>query len=192
MQLESENSNQYCSKLNAFLDGELLSDDVSAFETHLNSCESCSTEVELHRSLEIDIDTLPPEAIEIPKDFSRVVAVKAESQVSGLRKSSERSATFKIVASLGVILLLLLGSSVGAATGFLTFLFDRIVSVLSVIGSFIFNLLLGIFVILRVATTRFEFDSTSFLFLSAIAVLILAMAILFRFGLPSFLRDIKR
>ena len=192
MQPQNESPNQHCSRLNAFLKGELSSVDESAFESHLNTCESCSAEVELHRALEIEIDTLPPEAIEIPKDFSKVVAAKAESQVSGLRKSSERSAAFKIVAGLGVILLLLLGGSVGAATGFLTFLFERIGSVLGVIGSFIFNLLLGIFVILRVATTRFEFDTNSLLLLSAIAVIILALAILFRFGLSNFLRDIRR
>ena len=92
-------------EIGAYLDAEISSESATALETHFASCAICRDELnsqkafllELSRSLEKGV------SLELPKDFARAVATRAESSVTGLRKRSERIAAFAIV---GVLLVL--------------------------------------------------------------------------------------
>lgn len=89
-------------EIGAYLDAELSPTRSDALEMHFASCSVCRDELnsqkafllELSRTLETDA------AIELPKDFAKVVVTRAESSVSGLRKRSERIAAIGIVALL--------------------------------------------------------------------------------------------
>ena len=98
-------------EIGAYLDAELPAERVAALEAHFNACLICREELnsqkvfllELSRSLE------QKAPIELPKEFTRAIVTKAESSVTGLRKSSERATAAAIV------LLLLVLSAVGFA-----------------------------------------------------------------------------
>jgi anti-sigma factor RsiW len=119
-------------EIGAYLDAELSPERAAALEAHFAACAICRDELnsqkafllELSRSLESGV------SLELPKDFAKAVATKAESSVTGLRKRSERIAAFAII---GVLLLLAVvgfagdpsrafadaAGPLGAASGFL-------------------------------------------------------------------------
>src|SRR5688500_1436327 len=111
MQIQNENTTDPCSRLHRYLGGELSEDDEVAFESHAAFCADCGIEVQLHRNLSIGIEQFADEQIKLPDDFSKVVAVNAESQVSGLRKSNERRVTFTILAVLAALIFIVLGAN---------------------------------------------------------------------------------
>ena len=92
-------------EIGAYLDAELSTARAAALEKHFAVCAVCRDELnsqkafllELSRSLEKEV------SLELPKNFAKAVATKAESSVSGLRKRSEQIAAFSII---GVLLLL--------------------------------------------------------------------------------------
>lgn len=92
-------------EIGAYLDAELSAERAAALEEHFAVCPVCRGEMnsqkafllELSRTLEADA------AIELPKEFTKSVVTRAESSVSGLRKSSERAAAFGIVVLLVVL-----------------------------------------------------------------------------------------
>ncbi len=82
----------------AYLDGELTAEELTSFETHLKSCAACAVELRRQRQLLCTLDVAFNEsrAFDLPRDFTRVVAAHAESNLSGMRKQSERWRAMKI------------------------------------------------------------------------------------------------
>ena len=97
-------------EIGAYLDAELSAEGVAALDRHFAACRVCRDELNSQKAFLLELSqTLEADAaIELPKDFTRIVVTKAESGVSGLRKRSERTAAFAIV---GLLVLL-------AAAGF--------------------------------------------------------------------------
>ena len=170
----------------------MLSDGSLEFESHLTDCEACRREIDFHSRLESEIERLPESEVALPPDFSKVVAANAESQVAGLRKGKERKTTVYIIAVLGAILFFVLGVNVSSLVALFQFLADSVLAVFTVIGSFIFNLLLGIFVIARVAVTRFEVSPTTLVGIFGIILAAVFVVYLFRSGRPSLIGEAKR
>jgi anti-sigma factor RsiW len=177
--------------LHEYLDGELSPESEATFESHAANCPDCRIEIELHRKLAAGIEQLADEEIKLPDNFSKVVAANAESQVSGLRKSKERSVTFAILAGLTILIFCVLGASFGAAARLAGFVFERIVSVVLVIGSFFSDLVLGIIVVARVAVTQFEFNTQTVIAILGVGLGILLVICLIRAGRASLLREVK-
>jgi hypothetical protein len=192
MQFQSENSDALCSRLHAFLDGDLPAPEAAEFESHLTGCERCSEAIDIDRHLDGEFENLPHVPVELPKDFSKVVAANAESQVSGLRKPSERRTTVAIIGGLAVGLFVFLGVNLQPVISVLSYVVEGVGAVLSVVGSFIFNLCLGVVVILRVAAT--QTGISEFLFLTVVLVILgtLGMIDLLRFGRSLMVREVKR
>src|SRR5437016_1391948 len=71
----------------AYLDGELAGEELTSFETHLKSCVTCATDLRTQRQLLCTLDVAFSESrgFELPRDFTRVVAAHAESNLSGMR-----------------------------------------------------------------------------------------------------------
>ena len=151
MQIQNDNSEEHSLKLQSYLDGEMPISERLAFEAHAADCRSCRIEIELHR----EISEMPAE-VELPKDFSRVIAANAESQVSGLRKRNERKITLAIIAGLVLLAFAVVGGS-GRTSTVVFFVIERIGALASVIGSFFYNLLFGVVVVVKVAAAQFEF-----------------------------------
>jgi anti-sigma factor RsiW len=192
MQFQHENPDELCTKLNDYLDGDLPPTDRAAFESHVVDCGSCRQEIEFHSRLENEIEHLPGIDISVPADFSKVVAAAAESQVAGLREQKERKTTVYIMAVLGAVLFFVLGANVSSIVALIQFLTEKVIAVFAVVASFIFNLLLGIFVIARVAVSRFEVSSTTLIGLGGIILAVIFLAYLFKPTRPSVIGEAKR
>jgi len=105
--------NQVCAteKIAAFIDGELAAGDRLAFEDHLERCDRCSSELLAQRQFMCELDSAlaSPFDLEVPRDFARVVAVRAESDMSGVRASAEHKRAFRYCLLLGLAAFVLLG-----------------------------------------------------------------------------------
>ena len=192
MQIQNENSGGECSRLQEYLDDELSFDEDRTFETHLETCSECRFKVSLHSQLTGGFETFPEERIELPEDFSKVVAANAESQVNGLRKRGERKVTFAILAGLAVLLFVVLGVNFAAASRVAIFILEQFLSVVLVIGSFIADFFLGIFVIAKVAATQFDISAAGVAKIFGILLGVFLFACLVRAGRSLILGDAKR
>ncbi|MDQ4121748.1 MAG: zf-HC2 domain-containing protein [Acidobacteriota bacterium] len=86
------------SEIAAYLDGELTPDSEIAFEQHVAKCEICSGRLNEQKRLlrALDFAFEDEKAFELPKDFVKTVAIRAESDVSGLNSKEERRRAFLI------------------------------------------------------------------------------------------------
>ena len=96
-----------------YLDGELAGEELTKFETHLKSCVACAAELRTQRRLLCTLNVAFNESreFELPRDFTRVVAAHAESNLSGMRKRSERWRAMKICVVLAVFSFAFLGAA---------------------------------------------------------------------------------
>ena len=96
----------------AYLDGELGGSASESFEAHLKTCTRCATELRTQRQLLCTLDLAFSErSFELPRNFSRVVAAHAESDLSGMRKKSERRRAVQLCALLALLSFALLGAA---------------------------------------------------------------------------------
>src|SRR6266513_3292826 len=96
----------------AYLDGELNSAASESFEAHLKTCARCTTELRMQRQLLCTLDfAFSERSFELPRNFSRVVAAHAESDLSGMRKKSERRRALQLCALLALLAFALLGAA---------------------------------------------------------------------------------
>jgi hypothetical protein len=136
----------------AYLDGELGGAASEGFEAHLKTCARCAAELRTQRQLLCTLDLAFSEpSFELPINFSQVVAAHAESDLSGMRKKSERRRAFQLCALLAILAFALLG----AASGRLVFQparsFLRLAtSLLDLFGRALYDAGTGVAVIVRV------------------------------------------
>jgi anti-sigma factor RsiW len=102
--MEKANS-KICSQtgeIAAYLDGELAAEAEISFERHVAACEICAERLNEQKRLlcALDFAFEDEKAFELPKDFVKSVAVRAESDVSGLNSKEERRRAFIITALL--------------------------------------------------------------------------------------------
>ena len=95
----------------AYLDGEL--DDVVCvlLEDHLKQCAACSAELSEQRLLLCTLDSTfsRGSSLPLPNDFARVVAARAESDMSGVRDRREHRLALRLCVGLAVAAFALLG-----------------------------------------------------------------------------------
>ena len=186
MQFPDNNSSNDCATLNEYLDGEMPVLERSAFEAHAEECDDCRIEIELHREIEN-----AAHEIVLPKDFSKVVAATAESQVAGLRKRKERKVTLAIIAALSIVLLTAVGANLGSLLSVFVFGIEKIGAVFLVAGTFILNLILGIMVIVKVAATQMHVSTLGLALVFGTCVAVF-LACFFFSGRIARLRDVQR
>ena len=92
-------------EIGAYLDAELPPERAAALEAHFTECAVCRDELNSQKTflLELSRSLEQGASLELPKDFAKAVVTRAESNVTGLRKRSERIAAFSII---GVLLML--------------------------------------------------------------------------------------
>lgn len=174
----------------AYIDGELAPDDEMALELHFAGCKSCSDELNLQKKFLFALNsTLEQEGeIELPENFTKVVVTSAESRVSGLRRSGERSNAALICGALFLIVILAIGTEVSNVFSGVGQIFDKTVAVFSLAGHLLFNLTMGIVLILKSLAGQFVPGSAvTFLFFAALLALSLFAfsRLMFRYGRPS-------
>ncbi|HEX6718494.1 MAG TPA: zf-HC2 domain-containing protein [Pyrinomonadaceae bacterium] len=148
----------------AYVDGELDADLTVLFEDHLESCAPCRAELRAHRLLVCELDAAMIESadIPVPADFSRMVAVRATSDMRGVRTHSEhrKALTICLVLALGGFAL------VGATARDAIFLVagklvSGIFSMAGFLVSTIYDTAAGVVVIVRVLSRKIIIETGS-------------------------------
>jgi|ERR1041385_1053738 anti-sigma factor RsiW len=109
----SENKNCPREEIAAYLDGELDGDLATSFEAHVERCSDCAAELRSQRQLLCTLEAAFGTArhIELPENFTRVVAAHAENDMRGLRHKVERRRALQLCAALLFAAFLLLGAA---------------------------------------------------------------------------------
>ena len=176
----AKNQEKICERnlISAYVDGELDTDLTELFEDHLEGCEACRAELRAHRLFVCELEAAMLESAEIPvpDDFSRMVAARAASDMSGVRTRSEHRKALTICAVLALVAFALLGA---AARNTVVLVVERFVgTVFSLIGfvaSAVYDTVAGFAVVFRVLGKKAIIDSGS---LGGPLVVLLALAIL--------------
>ncbi|MGZ8843684.1 MAG: anti-sigma factor family protein [Pyrinomonadaceae bacterium] len=115
----------------AYIDGELSGIGLDLFEAHLKSCVDCAEELRAQRQLLCTLDVAfgGSRSFNLPKNFTRVVTARAESDLSGMRNKGERRRALQLCIALALVSFALLGAAVR------TVVFDPIWSFFRVAGS---------------------------------------------------------
>lgn len=167
----------------AYVDGELDEEQALRFEEHLQSCEPCRVELRLHRLFICELDAAMTEKAEIPvpRDFSRIIAARAISDMRGVRTRSEHRKALTICIVLALAGFALLGAT---ARGALFTLAENFIatsfSVAGFVANAVYELTAGLAVIFRVLSRKVIVESGSLgplLVLLVFAILILSRLI---------------
>jgi anti-sigma factor RsiW len=162
----------------AYIDGELKPDEELELEMHMMSCEVCSHELnEQKMFLSALSSTLEMEnEVELPRNFTKVIVTRAESKVSGLRRSGERFNAVFICGALLLFVLFGLGGDVMAMVGSAGIFLEQAATVLGMAGHMFFNIVIGTTLILKSLSSQLVFGSAETLFLLAIVFCALVVA----------------
>jgi len=141
----------------AYVDGELDADLTLLFEDHLDSCASCRADLRAHRLFVCELDAAMNESgeIPVPADFSRLVAVRATSDMRGVRTRSEhrKALTICLILALGGFALIS-----ATARDSLFLIARKFVASIFVVGSFlvatVYDASSGVVVVVRVLSRK--------------------------------------
>ena len=102
----------------AYIDGELEDDARVLFEQHVEVCGDCRAELTAHRLFICELDAAMTQSLDVamPDDFSRIVAARAESDMSGVRSFAEHRKALSICAILAFVAFALLGTAARTAS----------------------------------------------------------------------------
>ena len=119
--MSPSNANIGCPReeIAAYLDGELGSASLTVFEDHVEQCDDCANELRSQRQLLCTLEAAFGKSgrIDLPENFTRVVAAHAENDLRGLRHKVEYRRALKLCA----VLLLAAFALLGAASNNLIF-----------------------------------------------------------------------
>lgn len=160
----------------AYVDGELSEAASATFEQHVEECAECRAELRAHRMFVCELDAALTGKVEIPvpDDFSRMIAVRARSDMHGVRTRSENKKAIAISTVLALAGFALLGTS--ARDAFLAFADTFVNSVIGIAGflsTMVYDAVAGLVVISRVLGHKVVVGSGSF----GVLLLVLAVAV---------------
>jgi hypothetical protein len=160
----------------AYIDGELDASACVLFEQHLVNCSHCSSELNAQRLFMQELDatlTLPPD-ISVPGNFAQIVAIRAASDMSGVRDGSEHKRAFRFCLLLSLASFALLGA---AATKSLFFsgrkIGNQILVIFELLWMTLYDLAVGVTVISRVISGGVVPESA----FAGLAALLLALGV---------------
>jgi anti-sigma factor RsiW len=137
----------------AYVDGELGDVANAIFEQHVELCAECRTELRAHRVFVCELDAALAGKVEIPvpDDFSKVIAVRARSDMRGVRSRSENRKALAICLVLALIGFGLLGATAREAV----FVFGgrfiaAVISIAGFVSQAVYDAVAGLVVISRV------------------------------------------
>ncbi len=167
----------------AYVDGELESDTTLLFEDHLQRCASCRAELRAHRLFVCELDAALTNSgeIPVPANFSRMIAARASSDMSGVRTRSENRKALSICVILALAGFALIGARASGAIFSIAEKFvTTILGVVGFLGTAVYDLLAALAVIFRVLSRKIIVETGSLvpvLVLLAFAVLVLSRLI---------------
>jgi predicted anti-sigma-YlaC factor YlaD len=164
--------------IGAYVDGELDADLTACLEEHLKTCTDCQFELRAHRLFVCELDATLTKSgeIPVPRDFSRMVAARARSDMSGVRTRAENRKALAICMMLALSGFALLGATARYAV--LTVIEKFVSKVFSLVEFFVtavYDAVVGVVVILKVLSGKVQNGSSGpLLVLLAVAVLVLS------------------
>jgi anti-sigma factor RsiW len=168
----------------AYVDGELEEIATLRFEDHLQGCAPCRAELRAHRLFVCELDaalTGSSAEIPVPANFSRMIAARASSDMSGVRTRSENRKALGICIILALAGFALLGAR---ASGAIFVVVEKFVTtslgVISFAVTAVYDTVAGLALIFRVLSRKIIIETGSLgpvLVLLAFAVLILSRLI---------------
>lgn len=179
MEKNSENQCERIESVLSYVEGEMEPMDSREFETHVAACRTCSSEVNVQKSISNALrNSLAERQLpELPPNFSKRITVVAEGSVKGLRDARERRGFLTVAAVAAVATCALAALQSGALLQALGSFSLRGLGFLSVSLYFLQNLAVGCFRILKAASSQLV-PSTPFSAL-ALGVVFLGAAGLF-------------
>ena len=160
----------------AYVDGELSEAASAIFEQHVEDCAECRTELRAHRMFVCELDAALTGKVEmpVPDDFSKVIAVRARSDMHGVRTRSENKKAIAICAVLAFIGFALLGTTAREAVLALMGTFvNSVFSIAGFVSSVVYDAVAGLVVITRVLGQKIVAGHGSL----GILLLVLAVAV---------------
>ena len=167
----------------AYVDGELNNRADALFEQHLEDCFECRSELRAQRLFVCELDAVMAGSVEVPvpDDFSRLIAVRASSDLRGVRTKAEHRKAIVISALLALTGFGLLSSAARDAVLVLIGKFlSTMFSLAGFLANVVYDLVVGVLVIFRVAGHKIVIESGSFrvlLVVLAAGVLVLSRLI---------------
>ncbi len=162
----------------AYLDGEMDDSSSMLFEQHLLECAPCSQNLreQKHLLCALDMALNDDPALALPKDFARVVAVHAQSDMSAVREAPERRRALRLCAALLAACAAVLGfaSLSDAVSAPLRLAARYAIGLAGLLWHTLYDAGTGIVIILRAVGRRFLFDLHP---LSLLALLLFAVAL---------------
>jgi hypothetical protein len=165
----------------AYVDGDLDSSVRASLEQHLIECEACEAELRNQRLLACELDSLfaEPALIPVPRDFARVVAAKAECDMSGARTRTEHKRALRYCLILAFFSFALLGvAAIKALLSSGQLLGSKIFGLLALVGKALYDAGIGLTVLMRVAAKALMPDGFSMLVLLFLLLAILLLSLL--------------
>lgn len=164
----------------AYLDGEMNAQTAALFEEHLAVCARCAGLLQEQRrllcALDFALGDRGGQDIQLPTNFSRVVATQAQSDLRGLRtERAERRCALRLCLALACASFLLLGSAALSESVFkpVALLFRHAGTVLGFVARALYDVGAGVAVLLRSFGGHAIFESYS---LAALVLLSLAVS----------------
>ena len=168
----------------AYVDGELEANHRAALEEHIKQCAGCASELQAQRLFMCELDSAmaSPFDLAVPPNFAQVVAVRAESDMRGVRDRSEHTRALRFCIVLGLAAFALLGVASSKAVIFsVRSVAVKVFGVLGVFARATFDAAAGFTVISRVVSRGLIPDSRlaglAGLFLVILAVAFLSLLI---------------
>lgn len=150
----------------AYVDGELSEVATAIFEQHVEECVDCRAELRAHRLFVCELDAVMTDKVEIPvpDNFSKVIAVRASSDLRGVRSRAEHRKAIVICVILGLTGFGLLGAT--ARDSVFVLIGKSLTSVFGLAGfvsNTVYDAVAGLVVIFRVVGRKIVVESGSFL-----------------------------
>ena len=167
----------------SYVDGELEDKIRAHLEQHLERCGQCRVELRAHQLFMCELDSAltQPMDLAVPADFSRVVAARASSDMSGVRSASEHRKALAFSVILAVVAFVLLGVTASeAAFNVARRLSATLWAVIGFFWTTFYDAVASLTVISRVLSRKFIVESGSaglLVFLLGLAIFVLTRLI---------------
>jgi predicted anti-sigma-YlaC factor YlaD len=180
-----ESSSKFCDQklIPAYIDGELDDATQTLFDAHLESCTDCRDELRVHQQFICALDSvfINDTQLSVPADFSRIVAARAVSDMSGVRTAAENRKALLICLTLAVTGFALIGATTRQVSlTVVRSVLGKVVGVIEFAWNTLYDSVVSIAVISRVISRKFiiETGNLGLVFvLFAFAVLLLSRLI---------------
>jgi len=161
----------------AYIDGELEPGLHDVLSDHFDSCARCKSELRVHQQIACELDAAFTDEIEVsvPNDFSRVVAARAVSDMSGVRSSTENKKALFVCLILAVAGFALIGSTTRQMTFVVARRFiQKIVGLIEFVANTLYDSVASVFVISRVVSRKLIVETGNL----RLVVVLLALSVL--------------